>query len=316
MRILITGVSGFIGNHLANRMVALEHDVIGIDKKDLVNIQKFSELIKGKTGRFEFIKQDINDLDIENSVGSCDYIVHLAGESGVRKSWGTEFYGYVANNIFSTQKLLEFAIKKNVRRFVFASSSSVYGDCDKLPVTETASCKPKSPYGISKLTGEHLCSTYSRRFDLPVAIFRFFTVYGPGQRSNMLIQNVMNNLLYDKTTNILGNGNQSRDFIYISDLLDAITQSISLDLPQLPTLNLGSGQTYNILDTIKLIEKLSQRHATLSFETEDKSDVMTSHANIDSAKALLRWVPRTSLADGLLSQWKSTFQGTAQSSAS
>ncbi len=188
MKALVTGCAGFIGSHLAERLIEGDYEVVGIDcfsdyyprKIKEKNMEKLMEC-----DGFHFIKADITEKNLAKLLNSVDYIFHQASQAGVRASWGKSFKIYTDNNILATQMLLEAARDADIKKFIYASSSSVYGDTLSLPMKETDTPRPISPYGVSKLAGEHLCYLYWKNFGLQTTSLRYFTVYGPGQRPDM-----------------------------------------------------------------------------------------------------------------------------------
>lgn len=190
MRALVTGCAGFIGSHLVDRLLDMGYEVIGIDcftdyYSRWIKERNLENVLKNE--RFKFIERDILELDLEKIIDGVDYVFHEAAQAGVRKSWGDDFKIYVDNNILATQKLLEACKDKNIKKFVFASSSSVYGDVEKLPMREDYYPKPLSPYGASKLACEGLCYLYWKNYGVPTISLRYFTVYGERQRPDMAL---------------------------------------------------------------------------------------------------------------------------------
>ncbi|HSK31615.1 MAG TPA: NAD-dependent epimerase/dehydratase family protein, partial [Candidatus Limnocylindria bacterium] len=198
MKSLITGVAGFIGSHLAEKLLASGHEVIGIDNF----LDNYPRSFKqnhfsgfSRHPKFTFFPDDLLQIDTKRLLGGVDYVFHLAGQPGVRSSWGKEFARYTENNIMATQRLLEAAKELKLRKFVYASTSSVYGDTDDLPMREDGGTRPVSPYGATKLAAEHLCYLYFQAFSVPTVSLRFFTVYGPRQRPDMFFHIFMRALL-------------------------------------------------------------------------------------------------------------------------
>ena len=185
---LVTGVAGFIGSHLAERLVESGVKVVGIDAlTDYYDPSLKRSNLEGLQGSdaFRFINGNLRDLDLGASLADVDVVYHLAAQPGVRRSWGREFEVYLNENLLATQLLFEEAKDAGIERLVFASSSSVYGDAETFPTPETAVPQPVSPYGMTKLAGEHLCRLYCSRFGVPIVMLRYFTVYGPRQRPDM-----------------------------------------------------------------------------------------------------------------------------------
>src|SRR5579875_1591040 len=225
MRCLITGAAGFIGSHLAERLLAEGHEVCGIDAfTDCYPRQIKERNIEGisASNRFDFIEGDLLRLPLVALLDGVDWVFHLAAQAGVRQGWGNEFVRYIDANVLATQRLLEAAVRAgNVRRFICASSSSVYGEAACLPVNEAAPLRPVSPYGVTKVATEQLCMLYHRNCGLPVVILRYFTVYGPRQRPDMAFYRFCSALINQQPALVYGDGLQTRDVTYVDDVVEA-----------------------------------------------------------------------------------------------
>ena len=240
MRSVITGVAGFIGSHLAEKLLALGHEVLGIDKFLDNYSRQFKEANLAEFAQqpsFKFINADLVNMDWGQFLNGADYVFHLAAQPGVRSSWGQEFSQYSHNNIMATQVLLEACKQATVKKFVYASSSSVYGDTDDLPMRESGGTRPVSPYGVSKLAAEHLCYLYWKAFGMPTASLRFFTVYGPRQRPDMFFHILMRRLLLDEAIPLYGDGEQTRDFTFCADIVDGLAGAAFYP---------GAGEVFNL----------------------------------------------------------------------
>jgi len=240
MKTLITGAAGFIGSHLAAECAAQGWDVIAIDSlTDYYNPvakQRNLAAIEATSG-VTVIRGDLAEEPIDDLVDDADLVFHLAAQPGVRTSWGQQFDTYVRENVTLVQRLLESCKETTLEKFVFASSSSVYGDAETLPTGEEAPLLPVSPYGATKVLGENLCRVYWRNWGVPVTCVRYFTVYGPRQRPDMAFHRIINAALADQTVSIFGDGEQSRDFTYVSD---AVAGTMAAGL------NGRSGRVYNL----------------------------------------------------------------------
>jgi len=303
---MITGVAGFIGSHLAEKLLELGHEVVGVDKFLDNYARDFKNLNLGRFVNhpsFKFINDDLVNIDLRQLLIQTDYIFHLAAQPGVRSSWGAEFSHYSHNNILATQILLEACKQVKVRKFVYASSSSVYGDTDDLPMRESGGTRPVSPYGVSKLAAEHLCYLYWKGFGIPTVSLRFFTVYGPRQRPDMFFHILMHHLLLDEEIPLYDDGEQSRDFTYCSDIVDGLTAgafySGSGDV-----FNLGGGGEITLLKAIEIVEKISGRKVKLKRFDRQSGDVRRTRASLDLARKKLGYKPTVSLAAGLTRQWE------------
>lgn len=306
MRSMITGVAGFIGSHLAEKLLELGHEVVGVDKfldnyaRDFKNLN-LSQFVNHPS--FKFINDDLVNIDLRQLLIQTDYIFHLAAQPGVRSSWGAEFSHYSHNNILATQILLEACKQVKVRKFVYASSSSVYGDTDDLPMRESGGTRPVSPYGVSKLAAEHLCYLYWKGFGIPTVSLRFFTVYGPRQRPDMFFHILMHHLLLDEEIPLYDDGEQSRDFTYCSDIVDGLTAAAFYSGSG-DVFNLGGGGEITLLKAIEMVEKISGRKVKLKRFDRQSGDVRRTRASLDLARKKLGYKPSVSLAAGLTRQWE------------
>jgi nucleoside-diphosphate-sugar epimerase len=306
MRSIITGVAGFIGSHLAEKLLGLGHEVVGVDKfldnyarhfKDS-NLSHFAN-----HPSFKFINDDLVNIELSQLLNQTDYVFHLAAQPGVRSSWGQEFSQYAHNNILATQILLEACKQANVRKVVYASSSSVYGDTDDLPMRENGGTRPVSPYGVSKLAAEHLCYLYWKSFGIPTVSLRFFTVYGPRQRPDMFFHILMRRLLLNDEIPLYDDGGQSRDFTFCADIVEGLTLAAFYPGSG-EVFNLGGGGETTLLKAIRLTEKISGRKARLTRFDRQRGDVRRTRASLDGAKKKLGYRPSVSLEEGLSRQWE------------
>jgi len=299
---LVTGVAGFIGSHLAERLLREGFEVVGIDSFEdyyarWIKEKNIESLLKNKS--FIFLKKNISSDDFFNlpQLESFDCIFHQAAQAGVRKSWGKDFEIYTKNNILATQKLLEYAKEKDVKKFIYASSSSVYGDAKSLPFKESSPTKPFSPYGVSKLAGENLCYLYFRNFGVPVVSLRYFTVYGPRQRPDMAFHKFIRGIILDEEIEIYGDGTQTRDFTYVDDVVEA--NILSLNSPPGEVFNIGGGESISLIDALKLIEKLLGKKAKVKKREPQKGDLQDTLADIKKAKRIINYKPKVKIEEGL-----------------
>jgi len=306
MKSLITGVAGFIGSHLAEKLLAAGHQVVGVDSYLDNYPRRFKEQNLARFidhANFTFIESDLLELDLPAQLSGLSYLFHLAGQPGVRSSWGKEFSRYTENNIAATQLLLEAAKGAKLSKFVYASTSSVYGDTDDLPMREEGGTRPVSPYGATKLAAEHLCHLYCRAFGVPTVALRFFTVYGPRQRPDMFFHILMGALLRSEEVPLFDDGEQTRDFTYCDDIVDGIV-SAALYPGQGEIFNLGGGSEVSLLDAIHLVEKVSGRQAKLKRSGRQLGDVRHTSARLDQARNKLGYDPKVGLEQGLAAQWQ------------
>ncbi len=303
---LVTGCAGFIGSNLTERLLSEGNKVIGIDcftnyydkKIKYENIKNFI-----KNPEFTLIQKDILEMDCYPDV---DVVFHQAAQAGVRSSWGSDFSIYTRNNIEATQKLLEWYKDKNLIKFVYASSSSVYGDVP-LPMNEEMKLQPVSPYGVTKLAGEHLCYLYYKNFEIPSISLRYFTVYGPRQRPDMAIYKFVKAIMNNAPISLYGDGNQTRDFTYISDIVEANILAIKSGVPG-SVFNIGGGSRITIRDLIREIEKNCDKDALINQEVSQKGDVSDTLADVKKAESDLNWNPNVTIQEGIqrYMQWVKT----------
>jgi UDP-glucose 4-epimerase len=227
----------------------------------------------------------------------------MAAQPGVRSSWGREFSRYTENNIMATQLLLEATKDRRLAKFVYASTSSVYGDTRDLPMREEGGTRPVSPYGATKLAAEHLCHLYWRAFAVPTVSLRFFTVYGPRQRPDMFFHILMRALRRGEEVPLFDDGEQTRDFTYCSDIVDGIIGA-ALYPGQGEVFNLGGGSEVSLLDAIAIAERIAGPAAKLRRLDRQRGDVRHTRARLDEAKNKLGYSPKIGLEQGLAEQWK------------
>lgn len=324
MHVLVTGGAGFIGGHLCRRLLNEGHVVSAVDNFDpYYDRQIKEEGIADLTGRphFHFYEQDINNTAFLSSVlegWSLDAIVHLAAKAGVRASIDNPV-GCAHSNITGTQSMLEFARQKEVETFILGSSSSVYGNNEKVPFSEEdAVHHPISPYAASKRSGELLAHTYHHLYDMTVYCLRFFTVYGPRQRPDLAIHKFARQLLTGQPITMYGDGTSSRDYTYIDDIIDGIVASLhrpsTLKTPEYEIVNLGGSETTELQDLIHGIGDALGIEPTIEQQPMPPGDVKRTYADISKAKALLDYRPDTSIEKGLakFSNWAKNYYNERQ----
>jgi len=232
-------------------------------------------------------------------LGEVEVVIHLAAQAGVRASWGAEFTHYTHHNILATQALLEAAKEVGLGRLVYASSSSVYGDTDDLPMREEGRCRPVSPYGVTKLAAEHLCSLYHHNFGLDTVSLRYFTVYGPRQRPDMAFHRFIKALLTGGEIRLFGDGSQSRDFTYVDDIVEATLGAATTPQARGGVFNLGGGARVSVNQVIAWLEEITGRRATVRRLEVAKGDVRQTEADTSRARRVLGFRPRYDLKRGL-----------------
>lgn len=302
---VVTGVAGFIGSTLAQHLIEKGFSVIGIDSFHdyYPRCTKEDNLTNLREGpRFTFIEGDLlsesflSSLKKTPALKDVRYFFHLAAVPGVRRNWD-QFQIYVENNILVTQRLLEFVKDFPIKKFIFASSSSVYGNSDCLPLQEDLTVVPLSPYGITKLTGEHLCHVYWQNYSVPTVSLRYFTVYGPRQRPDMAFHRFIKAILDGNQIEVFGSGKQTRDFTFVSDIVKGT--ALAINAPAGEKFNLGGGTRVVLIDAIALSGKLIGKEINIKWVQTQKGDVNDTWADIEKARKVIGYKPEVSLRDGL-----------------
>jgi UDP-glucose 4-epimerase len=303
MRSVVTGVAGFIGSHLAEHLVALGHDVVGIDCFTSYydpQIKHANLAALRAEPRFHLVDADLATADLGSLLEGVDYVFHQAAQAGVRASWGETFADYTHHNVLATQCLLEALKGQPLRKLVYASSSSVYGDA-RLPMRETARPQPVSPYGVTKLAAEHLCQLYHVNYGLPVVALRYFTVYGPRQRPDMGIYKFIRAVAAGDAIPVYGDGTQSRDFTYVDDIVQANVLA-ALSPVSGEVFNVGGGTRIVLRDLLAAIEEAVGQRAQLAHLAHQKGDVGHTGADCTRAQRRLGFTTRVGIAEGLRRQ--------------
>jgi nucleoside-diphosphate-sugar epimerase len=251
------------------------------------------------------VEDDLNQTDLPALLApGFDAIVHLAGQPGVRKSWGEDFSAYSRGNVEATQRLLEATLRASpAARFVYASSSSVYGQAETYPTTEAMLPRPHSPYGVTKLAGEHLVSLYRDNFGLATTAFRFFTVYGPRQRPDMAFTRFLTAAWERSPITVYGTGEQVRDFTYVDDIVSALNAAVNTDAELPRVMNLSGGSSVSVNEVLATISEITRRPLDVQRTESVRGDVFRTGGDSSVARHALGWTPRTSLRRGLERQW-------------
>jgi len=294
---LVTGCAGFIGSNLTDRLLAQGYEVIGIDCfTDYYPPEiKMSNIYNAmKNDNFELVKDDILNM---KEFPEVECVFHLAAQPGVRASWGKSFDVYTRNNIEATQRLLEFYKETKIEKFVYSSSSSVYGDVD-LPMREGSVTRPVSPYGVTKLAAENLTYLYWKNYGIPTISLRYFTVYGPRQRPDMAIYKFVRAILRGEELMVYGDGTQMRDFTYISDVVEANLLAAGKKVEG-SIFNIGGGSEISVNGLIEKISENTGKDAKIRYVDKQKGDAGFTRADVSKAKDALSWTPKVGLDKGL-----------------
>ena len=306
MNILVTGGAGFIGSHLAERLLTEGHRVVVLDNLD----PYYDEKIKRRNleicrsagrGRLTFVDGSITDEELVGTVISrydIDFVYHKAAQAGVRTSVENPMKPHRVNTT-GLLNVLRAAADNDVERFVNASSSSVYGRDEYLPYDEDHPNAPRSPYGVTKLAAEQYCRVWNDIFDLPTVNLRYFTVYGPRMRPNMAITNFTTCCLDGKPPIIYGDGRQTRDFTYIDDVVDANLTLLETDAADGETLNVGSTGNITIRELAEYIIAETGADVTPRYTEAKEADARHTHADVSRARESLGYEPSTSIRDGV-----------------
>jgi nucleoside-diphosphate-sugar epimerase len=303
---LVTGCAGFIGSHVTDALLERGVTVRGIDSlTDYYDVDQKRATLRGLATHpsFESITADIKEMSLD-VLDDVDVIYHQAGQPGVRSSWRDQFDEYVQRNVLATQRLLEAAVQRGVGRFVYASSSSLYGNAEQYPVDETMRPQPFSPYGVTKLAAEHLCSLYGSNFGLSTVSLRYFTVYGPRQRPDMATYRLFEAALDGTPFPLFGSGEQLRDFTYVGDVVRANLCAASADVEPGLVVNIAGGGQCSMHELISMVEEVSGRSIAIDRRDAERGDVGRTGALTDRAREMLGWQPQTTLREGLERQYE------------
>jgi nucleoside-diphosphate-sugar epimerase len=307
MKALVTGVAGFIGSTLADRLLADGEEVVGIDCFTDYYPREYKERNLSaalKHPRFRFIEQRIQDVDLRSLLMDSTHVFHLAAQAGVRKSWGKDFGVYTVNNIEATQALLEAACgMKTLERFVYSSSSSVYGDLVAMPMREDALPQPVSPYGVSKLAAEQLCYLYYSNFGVPTVSLRYFTVYGPRQRPDMGFHKFLRATIRGESIAVFGDGDQTRDFTFVSDAVAANVAAAKQGVPG-RVYNIGGGSRVSVNEVLEMIGRIAGQKPLVHVDPMQKGDMRHTYADTSLARADLGYQPTVGLEEGLAAEYR------------
>lgn len=304
MKIIVTGGAGFIGSHIIDRLLAEGHTVTNIDNFDPFYDERIK--LENIRGHLEYDSYTLYEVDIRNKdsldkviANDTDVIVHLAAKAGVRPSI-IDPIAYQEVNVAGTQNMLEVAREKNIKQFIFASSSSVYGKNPNVPWSEDDRVlQPISPYASTKVSGELLGHVYSHLYDIRFLTLRFFTVYGPRQRPDLAIHKFMDLMSAKKEITLYGDGSTRRDYTYIDDIVNGIFSSIFYKGSKYEIINLGNDQTVKLNELVDYLEVYSGMKAIKKYGPEQPGDVSQTWASTEKAKSLLNYKPDFKIESGL-----------------
>jgi nucleoside-diphosphate-sugar epimerase len=306
MKALVTGAAGFIGSHLSAALLDRGATVVGVD----CFTDYYPRAIKEKNVAenklregFRFAETRLQDADLPALLNDVTHVFHLAAQAGVRKSWGKDFRTYTDNNIDATQQLLEACVGLPLTRFVYASSSSVYGDNATIPMREDALPQPVSPYGVTKLSAEQLGYLYYVNYKVPATAVRYFTVYGPRQRPDMAFHKFIKAALNGDEIVLYGDGEQTRDFTFVSDAVAATIAAGERGVPG-HAYNVGGGSRVSMNQVIKLIEEVVGRPVKVRREETQKGDMRDTYADTSLARRDLAFEPKVSLKEGIEAEYR------------
>jgi UDP-glucose 4-epimerase len=303
---LVTGAAGFIGSHLVEGLLDAGHEVTAVDSfTDYYDVRLKRDNVARYSARsgVNFVAQSINDIELSGLLADVDYVFHLAAQAGVRASWGEKFEDYIDCNIRATQRLCEAAKNKPLKKFVYASSSSVYGDTAELPMKEDGPTRPVSPYGVTKLDAENMCLLYRKNFGLPAVCLRYFTVYGPRQRPDMAMHRFLRGAMTEKLIDIYGSGEQTRDFTFVGDIVAANLQAMNYNGDE-TVFNIGGGSRISVNLVLDLIGKHvpAGREFKVNHTDRERGDVTHTFADTSRARSELGYNPNTPVEEGLEKQ--------------
>ncbi len=306
MRTIVTGAAGFIGSQLTERLLGEGHEVVGIDAFADFYPRAVKELnlatARSHAG-FRFVEGRLQELELAPLLEGAAHVYHLAAQAGVRASWGRDFGVYTDNNVLATQRLLEAAVSVGVPRFVYASSSSVYGDVAALPLRESGVCRPVSPYGVTKLAAEHLVHLYGTNEGLPVVSLRYFTVYGPRQRPDMAFHRFLRSARDGGPIHLYGDGRQTRDFTYVDDIVAATRAAADIGRPG-HVYNVGGGARVELNHVLDEIRAVTGRQLEIVREAAQKGDMRDTLADTGAARHDLEFRSTVPLREGLAREWE------------
>jgi nucleoside-diphosphate-sugar epimerase len=296
---LVTGAAGFVGSHLCEALLDDGEQVVAVDCfTDYYGRAAKEENLAPLRARpgFSLVEADLSVAPVAPLLADVDRVFHIAGQPGVRASWGPDFADYLRHNVTATQRLLEACKGRPLGKLVYSSSSSVYGDAESHPTPESLRPQPISPYGVTKLAAEHLCETYRKSFGIPAVSLRLFTVYGPRQRPDMAFSRLVRAALSGESFEVYGDGRQTRDFTFVADVVRAMRDAAAS--PWCGVANVGGGARTSLNEVLGIVGELCGDLRVVR-RPRAVGDVRDTAADISTAEAAFGYRPRTSLREGL-----------------
>jgi len=306
MKAVVTGAAGFIGSHLSTGLLERGFDVLGVDCFTDYYPRPLKEAnldVNRSRKGFSFVEARLQDADLNAILDGATHVFHLAAQAGVRKSWGTDFRIYTSNNVDASQRLLEACVNRSLHRFVYASSSSLYGDNVQIPMREDALPQPVSPYGVTKLAAEQLCHLYHVNHGVPTTALRYFTVYGPRQRPDMAFNRFIRASLDGQAITLYGDGEQTRDFTFVADAVAATMAAGDKGVPG-RAYNVGGGSRVSMNQVIDIIGRVARRPLEVRREPAQKGDMRDTYADTTLARADLGFAPSVTLEQGIEAEYR------------
>lgn len=306
MKALVTGAAGFIGSHLTSALLDRGADVIGIDSFTSYYprfIKESNVAVNAGRAGFRFVEGGLQQVDLGGLLDGRTHVFHLAAQAGVRKSWGSDFRIYTDNNVDATQRLLEACVGRPLHRFVYASSSSVYGDNVSMPMREDALPRPVSPYGVTKLAAEQLCYLYFVNHKVPTTSVRYFTVYGPRQRPDMAFHKFIKAAITGRPLTLYGDGEQTRDFTFVRDAVDGTVAAGDVGVPG-RAYNIGGGSRVSVNRLFDIIARIHGQPLDIRREASQLGDMRDTFADSTLAKTDLGFSPKVTLEQGLEAEYR------------
>jgi UDP-glucose 4-epimerase len=306
MKAVVTGAAGFIGSHLSTALLDRGFEVLGVDCFTDYYPRPIKEanleVNRARKG-FSFLEVRLQQADLPALLDGATHVFHLAAQAGVRKSWGSDFRMYTSNNVDASQQLLEACVDRPLHRFVYASSSSLYGDNVPIPMREDALPQPVSPYGVTKLAAEQLCHLYHVNYGVPTTSLRYFTVYGPRQRPDMAFNRFIRASLEGRPITLYGDGEQTRDFTFVADAVAATMAAGDRGVPG-RAYNVGGGSRVSMNQVVDIIGRVAGRPLEVRREPAQKGDMRDTYADTTLARADLGFAPSVTLEQGIEAEYR------------